>query len=104
LKYNICWPPDLNALIFKITAGPIRWRSKSISPGASYSDEGVLHTSDGGKRKWMYCVFLQARRTLSGLLRKGKEALRESDPGEAVLAAKQVCAHDRPFDFKPIDL
>jgi hypothetical protein len=52
----------------------------------------------------MYCVFLQARRTLSGLLRKGKEALRESDPGEAVLAAKQVCAHDRPFDFKPIDL
>ncbi|CAL8470685.1 g10227 [Coccomyxa elongata] len=32
----------------------------------------------------------QARRTLSGLLRKGKEALRESDPSEAILAAKQA--------------
>lgn len=37
----------------------------------------------------MHCS-AQARRTLSGLLRKGKEALRESDPSEAILAAKQV--------------
>ena len=32
----------------------------------------------------------QARRTLSGLLRKGKEGLRENDASEAILAAKQV--------------
>ncbi len=32
----------------------------------------------------------QARRTLSGLLRKGKEALREKDADEATLTAKQV--------------
>ena len=34
----------------------------------------------------------QARRTLSGLLRKGKEALRERDADEAVLTANQVHA------------
>lgn len=33
---------------------------------------------------------LQARRTLSGLLRKGKEALRENDADEAILTAKQA--------------
>ena len=33
---------------------------------------------------------LQARRTLSGLLKQGKDALRQQDPDEAVLAAKQV--------------
>lgn len=37
----------------------------------------------------MHCC-AQARRTLSGLLRKGKEALRESDAGEAILAGKQA--------------
>ena len=33
---------------------------------------------------------LQARRTLSGLLKQGKDALRQQDPDEAILAAKQV--------------
>jgi hypothetical protein len=37
----------------------------------------------------------KARRTLSGLLRKGKQALREKDANEAILAARQVllCLH-----------
>ena len=36
----------------------------------------------------------QARRTLSGLLKQGKDALRQQDPDEAVLAAKQVNERD----------
>ena len=35
-------------------------------------------------------LMAQARRTLSGLLKQGKDALRQQDPDEAVLAAKQV--------------
>ena len=42
---------------------------------------------------------LQARRTLSGLLKQGKDALRQQDPDEAILAAKQV---PLPFHLKGI--
>ncbi|CAK0782941.1 hypothetical protein CVIRNUC_006136 [Coccomyxa viridis] len=37
----------------------------------------------------------QARRTLSGLLKQGKDALRQQDPDEAVLAAKQALSISR---------
>ena len=46
----------------------------------------------------------QARRTLSGLLRKGKEALRERDADEAVLTANQVPCLEPAHARHPVPL
>ena len=44
---------------------------------------------------WRLLCTLQARRTLSGLLKQGKDAIRQQDPDEAILAAKQASLHPR---------
>ena len=78
----------------------LRFEHKDM--GAICTDHGMLLTRGLFRTELLRCEqndvsalgCSQARRTLSGLLRKGKEALRENDAGEAVLAARQVCAHE----------